>query len=105
MMGRPCHRWRSEKSWFAMSGFRKRGPLIYSEAMDRIRVLYHREPGGWWAESPDFPGWTAGGSSYEEVRKAAEEGIAWALERSDLELQHFVAASVVEEQSAAAGGI
>ena len=38
------------------------------ERMDAVRVIYHREPEGWWAESPDIPGWYAAGESYEAVR-------------------------------------
>ncbi len=59
--------------------------------MDSIRVIYHHEDEGWWAESPDVAGWTAAADSYEEVRRLAEEGIPWALER-DVALEHFVPA-------------
>ena len=44
-----------------------------------IRILYHQEPQGWWAESPDIEGWTVAGESYEEVRRLAEDGIPFAL--------------------------
>jgi predicted RNase H-like HicB family nuclease len=44
-----------------------------------VRVLYHQEPEGWWAESPDIDGWSVAGESYEEVRRLAEDGIAFAL--------------------------
>jgi predicted RNase H-like HicB family nuclease len=55
-----------------------------------VRVLYHREDNSWWAESPDVKGWTAAGDSYDEVRKLAEEGIPFALDRKDVELEHYV---------------
>jgi predicted RNase H-like HicB family nuclease len=59
--------------------------------MEPIRVIYHREPEGWWAESPDVAGWTAVADSYSEVLKLAEEGIPFALER-EVEMEHFVPA-------------
>ncbi len=70
-------------------------PGSYSDREDlnleRIRVIYHREPEGWWAESPDIKGWLAAGDSYEEVVKLAEEGIPFALEH-EAHLEHFVPA-------------
>ena len=44
-----------------------------------IRVLYHSEPQGWWAESPDIEGWTVAGDSYDEVRRLVEDGVTFAL--------------------------
>ena len=41
-----------------------------------IRILYHQEPQGWWAESPDIDGWSVVGDTYEEVRRLAEDGIS-----------------------------
>jgi hypothetical protein len=41
-----------------------------------IRVLYHREPGGWWAESPELDGWTVAG---EEVGQLVDDGVTFAL--------------------------
>jgi predicted RNase H-like HicB family nuclease len=58
--------------------------------MDTIRVIYHHEDGSWWAESPDVDRWYAAGDTYAEVVKLAEEGIPFALEREDVELEHFV---------------
>jgi predicted RNase H-like HicB family nuclease len=70
--------------------------------MEPIRVIYRHEPEGWWAESPDVEGWTAVGESYAEVLKLTEEGIPFALERDqgEVELEHFVPAG--ESISAAA---
>jgi predicted RNase H-like HicB family nuclease len=59
--------------------------------METVRVIYHHETDGWWAESPDVEGWSAAGGSYEEVIKLAEEGIPLALEH-DANLEHFVPA-------------
>lgn len=47
--------------------------------MEKVRIIYHQEPDGWWAESPDVEGWTAAGESYAEVLDLAEEGIPFAL--------------------------
>lgn len=60
--------------------------------METIRVIYHHEDGSWWAESPDVARWYAAGDTYAEVVKLAEEGIPFALEREDVELEHFVPA-------------
>jgi predicted RNase H-like HicB family nuclease len=60
--------------------------------MEPIRVIYHHETEGWWAESPDVKGWLAVADSYEEVVKLAEEGIPFALERNDVQVEHFVPA-------------
>jgi predicted RNase H-like HicB family nuclease len=43
--------------------------------MREVRVLYRSEPEGWWAESPDVPGYTAVGRDYGEVRHLTHEGL------------------------------
>jgi predicted RNase H-like HicB family nuclease len=58
--------------------------------METIRVIYHHEDGAWWAESPDVDRWYAAGDTYAEVAELAEEGISFALEREDVELEHYV---------------
>jgi predicted RNase H-like HicB family nuclease len=58
--------------------------------METVRVIYHREADGWWAESPDVEGWSASGDSYAQVAQLAGEGIPFALERDDVVLEHFV---------------
>ena len=66
----------------------------YSEREDRmetVRIIYHHETSGWWAESPDVEGWSAAGDTYAEVVKLAEEGVPFALGR-DAELEHYVPA-------------
>jgi len=50
--------------------------------METVRVIYHHETDGWWAESPDVEGWSAVGDTYGEVVKLAEEGIPFALGRA-----------------------
>jgi predicted RNase H-like HicB family nuclease len=59
--------------------------------MEPIRVIYHHEDEGWWAESPDVKGWTAVADTYPEILKLAEEGIPFALER-EVPIEHFVPA-------------
>lgn len=69
--------------------------------MEPIRVIYHREPEGWWAESPDVKGWLAAGESYAEVVKLAEEGIPFALEcETPVPIEHFVPADAREHLAA-----
>jgi predicted RNase H-like HicB family nuclease len=58
--------------------------------MDPVRVIYHRDPEGWWAESPEIPGWSAAGSTYEEVRALVDEGLPIALGHGDFVAEHFV---------------
>ena len=48
--------------------------------MRKVQVVYHRSKDGWWAESPDVPGWTAAGDSFEEVRDLAQEGLPFFAE-------------------------
>lgn len=59
--------------------------------MKTVRVIYHHEADGWWAESPDIEGWSAAGESYAEVVRLAEEGIPFALEQP-ADLEHYVPA-------------
>jgi predicted RNase H-like HicB family nuclease len=68
--------------------------------MEPIRVIYHHEPEGWWAESPDVKGWVAAGESYAEVLKLAEEGIPFALELDEVPIAHFVPADEREHMAA-----
>ena len=65
-----------------------------------IRILYHHEPQGWWAESPDIDGWSVAGDTYEEVRQLAEDGVTFALasavdDRGEgFDEQHFASLNV-----------
>jgi predicted RNase H-like HicB family nuclease len=68
--------------------------------MERDRVIYHHEGEGWWAESPDVPGWTAVGKSYAEILKLAEEGIPFALECDEVELNHHAPAGASKSAAA-----
>lgn len=76
------------------SGLLKTKPGSYSDLEDpmkTVRVIYHHEADGWWAESPDIEGWSAAGNSYAEVVKLAEEGIPFALEHP-AKLERYVPA-------------
>ena len=59
--------------------------------METVRVIYHHEADGWWAEFPDVDGWSAAGDTYAEVVKLAEEGVPFALGQ-DAALEHYVPA-------------
>jgi predicted RNase H-like HicB family nuclease len=59
--------------------------------METVRVIYHHEADGWWAESPDVEGWSAAADDFPELRSLAVEGISFALGR-DAELEHYVPA-------------
>jgi predicted RNase H-like HicB family nuclease len=59
--------------------------------METVRIIYHHEDGGWWAESPDVERWYAAGDTYAEVVKLAEEGVPFALGH-DAMLEHYVPA-------------
>jgi predicted RNase H-like HicB family nuclease len=59
--------------------------------METIRVIYHHEKDGWWAESPDVESWSAAGDGYPEVRQLAVEGISFALQY-DAQLEHYLPA-------------
>jgi predicted RNase H-like HicB family nuclease len=58
--------------------------------MGTVRVIYHCEPEGWWAESPDIEGWSVAGDSYGEVRALVDAGIAFASDRTGVAVEHFV---------------
>jgi predicted RNase H-like HicB family nuclease len=44
-----------------------------------VRILYHQEPQGWWAESPDLRDWSVAAMSYKDLRRLAEDGVPFAL--------------------------
>lgn len=57
--------------------------------MRTAQLIYHAEPEGWWASSPDLPGYAAAGESFEEVRGLVREGAPWWAEEQ-LDLHHLV---------------
>ena len=60
--------------------------------METVRVIYHHETDGWWAESPDVEGWSAAADTYAELVKLAAEGVPFALGHKNAELEHYVPA-------------
>lgn len=40
-----------------------------------VKIVYHRDEGAWWADSPDMPGFSAIGDTFDGTRKLALEGI------------------------------
>jgi predicted RNase H-like HicB family nuclease len=57
--------------------------------MRTVTIYYHAEREGWWADSPDAIGWSAGGESWGEVRSMAEEGLRFYLDDEDLDIRHI----------------
>ena len=53
------------------------------------QLIYHDEPQGWWVASPDLPGYSALGESFEQVRDLVREGAPWFAEQ-ELDLHHLV---------------
>lgn len=68
--------------------------------MTTVRVKYHQEPEGWWAESPDVEGFVASGSSLREVRALTREGLPFFLQEPSVELveDHSLPGPVVDVQ-------
>ena len=66
--------------------------------MATVRVIYHEEPDGWWAESPDVDGFGAAGESLEEVRRLAADGISFYLEADSVELDERFPTTVVSSR-------
>jgi predicted RNase H-like HicB family nuclease len=60
--------------------------------MERIRVIYEQDEDTWVATSPEVPDWTVVADSYVQAHQLAEEGVRFALDRSDVEIKHFVPA-------------
>jgi predicted RNase H-like HicB family nuclease len=59
--------------------------------MKTARVYYHHDPDGWSAFSPDVPGYTGFGETYEEVRDEMQTGLPWFAEEPEMVLAHIVA--------------
>jgi predicted RNase H-like HicB family nuclease len=64
--------------------------------MNEARVIYHREPEGWWAESPDLPGYSAWGEELHEVIDLVKEGVPLFLEDESVVMLHLIPGEVVE---------
>lgn len=55
----------------------------------QVTLYYHQEDDGWWADSPDVPGYSAAAASAEDIARMAEAELAAAL-GTDVELVHLV---------------
>jgi predicted RNase H-like HicB family nuclease len=64
--------------------------------MTSVSVIYHYEPEGWWADSPDIPGWTATADSVDALRSLAEEGVRFALESDEVVVEHQLGGMVLQ---------
>jgi predicted RNase H-like HicB family nuclease len=58
--------------------------------MKIVPVAYHHEPDGWWADSPEIPGWSATAESVDELRQLVEDGIRFALEDANVTIYHML---------------
>lgn len=59
----------------------------------KITVIYHDDPDGVWAESPDLEGWTAMAGTLDELQALVEESVPDVLEEdgidpAGLEIEH-----------------
>lgn len=43
--------------------------------MRTVTVVYHLEDESWWVETDEYPGFVAGGSTFEDARRLAGEGL------------------------------
>lgn len=59
--------------------------------MGAVRVEYHHEPEGWWADSPDVKGFVATGQDVSEVRALVREGLPFYLEQEDVDYYEVLA--------------
>jgi len=68
-------------------------PLEREETMRNVKVIYHREPEGWWAESPDVAGYTAADDAFGELRSLVFDGLPFVLnvEADDLRISEQLA--------------
>lgn len=46
-----------------------------SAQVKSVKIVYHRDEGAWWADSPDMPGFSAVGDTFDDTRKLALEDI------------------------------
>jgi hypothetical protein len=47
------------------------------ETIEGVRIIFHREASGWWAESPDVEGWSVAGDTYAEIRRLVVDGVGF----------------------------
>lgn len=65
--------------------------------MREVRIRYHYEPEGWWADSPDVPGFSAAGETFMEVREMAISGVEFACDETVLIVEEGVVTTAQSE--------
>lgn len=63
--------------------------------MRNVQVVYHDDPEGWWADSPDIEGYGVAGATLAEVRKLVREGIPFFLEAAQVKIDERFPRTVV----------
>ncbi|WP_433008642.1 type II toxin-antitoxin system HicB family antitoxin [Kribbella sp. CA-294648] len=71
--------------------------------MKTIRIQYHHELDGWWADSPDISGYVVVGDSLAEVRGLVKDGLPFYLETEDIELLETSSSGAVVVAEISAG--
>lgn len=67
--------------------------------MREIRIRYHYEVEGWWADSPELPGFSAAGDTFMEVREMATQGVEFACDEPVLIVEEGLAATAQSDYS------
>lgn len=68
--------------------------------MATAHVIYHFDEPGWWAESPDYPEYSAFGDSLDEVRALVLDGLRFTAEDDTLQVIDLLPALVAATYSA-----
>lgn len=61
-----------------------------------VKVIYHYEDGAWWANSPDIDRWSAAADELEQLVGLVDEGVRFALERDDVNIEHLPAPELMD---------
>jgi predicted RNase H-like HicB family nuclease len=56
-----------------------------------VRVIYRQEDDVWVASSPEVPDWSVTADSFADARRLADDSVRFALDRGDIEIEHYVA--------------
>jgi predicted RNase H-like HicB family nuclease len=68
--------------------------------METITVIYRQDEDTWVAQSPEISNWTVVADTYDEARQLADEGVPFALERTDINVEHYVSAPLRADSAA-----
>ena len=63
----------------------------------KVRIIYEKTEGKWFASSPELIRWSAGADTFAEIKKLAHEGAHFVLERDDLEITEVFADSIISK--------